>query len=1159
MIDWNLYRELSVLFDAAWYLDGNPDVKNLGLDPLEHYIEHGAREGRHPCRFFDGDWYRRHYPDVANSDILPFLHYVRHGTLELRKPHPRFDAAYYVDAHPEAWGNPLLYHLLAGETLGLPTERPLDITAHLPVQPPSAPQPPGRQSIARAVDIVIPVYRGLGETQRCINSVLADTDRPSGRIVVVDDCSPEPRLSAWLERLAKAGKVTLIRNRRNLGFVGSVNRGMAEAAPNDVVLLNSDTEVPCGWLRRLAAAAYSAPNVASVSPFSNNGTICSYPTATGGPLPPGHGLTAIDAACETANAGRVVDLPTTVGFCMFIRRAALEALGPFDADAFGRGYGEEVDFCQRARAKGWRNLLACDVFVFHQGEVSFGKQSAHATKAAGILRERYPDYEADVARFARLAPANPSRFALTAALLRASGLPGVLMVGHGLGGGVYRHMREAMAALGGKANILVLEPGDSGLTLSVPGMPGHPALSVAPDRGPDIAAWLRHANVRRVHIHHTMGFGVELRALVSALGVPFDTTVHDYYALCPHVNFLPFLDAQYCGEPDIRDCNACLATNPAHGASDIQTWRQDNAWLFTDADRVICPSADVRDRLARHRLAAHALVATHEPASAGPWRVSAPALSARSPLRVALLGVLADRKGKAAVSAVAELADGSIDLHLIGYPEQGLPPRAAARITATGAYEDADLPALIARVKPHVIWFPAQWPETYSYTLSAALDSNAPILATRIGAFPERLVNRSLTWLLPADATPADWLAAFATIRETLRKPAAKSHPAQRPASADFYAAEYARPLATPPKASPAKAAASTVARKRPVRILVVPETLANGALSPCAYIRLLQPLGHPSIADGADIRIATPASALGENADIVITQRHALPAMADADALIAHCRANGSRLVYDLDDDLANIPSSHPEAARFGPLAGIVTHLVRQADEVWVSTPHLAASLGPTRTRPRVITNGLDERLWWPPAPSAITPGAPTRLLIMGTTTHGADFAIIAPVLERLLAEFGNRVSIDVIGTTPDELPEGLHRRDPPPTARSYPAFVNWFSREARWDIGLAPLLDKPFNRSKSAIKAMDYAALGLPTVASDIGVYDDAITNGVNGEKVANASAAWYVALATLIRDPARRARLAAGARATFAERFTLASQAKERREALFGKRPR
>ena len=199
---------------------------------------------------------------------------------------------------------------------------------------------------------------------------------------MVDDHSPEPKLSAWLDGLAAKGRIELLRNRRNQGFVASVNIGIEAAGTHDVVLLNSDTEVPHGWLRRLAGHAYATPRVASVSPFSNNATICGYPCITGGPPAFGLGVAELDAACQTANAGRSVALPTTVGFCMYIRRAALAEIGLFDAETFGRGYGEENDFCLRASARGWRHLLACDTFVYHEGSVSFGANASATARRA---------------------------------------------------------------------------------------------------------------------------------------------------------------------------------------------------------------------------------------------------------------------------------------------------------------------------------------------------------------------------------------------------------------------------------------------------------------------------------------------------------------------------------------------------------------------------------------------------------------------------------------------------------------------------------------------------------------------------------------------------------------------------------------------------------
>ena len=287
-----------------------------GTEPLHHFVHHGAAECRDPNRLFDSAWYFAHYPDVANSGHHPLLHYLQTGAAELRNPHPRFDATYYVDQHPEAATNPLTVPILRfGSARGWLTERPVAITDYLPADasPPAAPH-------AIVVDVVIPAYRGLLQTQRCDKqSVLADPDRPAGRVIVVDDRSPDPKLSAWLGRLATGGHIELLRNRRNQGFVASVNIGMKAAGDHDIVLLNSDTEVPEGWLARLTGHAYARERIGIVSPFSNNATICSYPSWKPG-LPPSASARPTGCDLPVANAGRTVELPTVVGFCMYIRR-----------------------------------------------------------------------------------------------------------------------------------------------------------------------------------------------------------------------------------------------------------------------------------------------------------------------------------------------------------------------------------------------------------------------------------------------------------------------------------------------------------------------------------------------------------------------------------------------------------------------------------------------------------------------------------------------------------------------------------------------------------------------------------------------------------------------------------------------------------------------
>jgi GT2 family glycosyltransferase/glycosyltransferase involved in cell wall biosynthesis len=1165
-----LGQVLSGFFDAAWYRSRYPDVQATGVDPMHHFLTWGAADGRDPNRWFDSRWYAQRYPDLAGSGAPPLLHYMLAGAAELRNPHPRFDAAWYAEQHPEAAANPLLHHILIGEALGWGTEPPIDIADYLP----STAAPLVCPTAVR-VDVVIPVYRGLAETRRCLESVLADPDRPAGRLIVVDDRAPEPALSAWLDAQAATGRITLIRNRRNLGFAGSANRGIEAAGKHDVALLNSDTEVPHGWLRRLAAQAYAETRIASVSPFSNNATICGYPRDAGGPLPLGLELGAIDVVCRAVNAGRSIAVPTTVGFCMYIRRAALDDVGGFDAKAFGRGYGEENDFCMRATARGWTHKLACDTYVYHAGAVSFGTgKDKLLAEAQGVLAQRYPDYARIVAQHIQTDAVAPCRFAVTAALFRRMDLPVVLMLTHQMGGGVQRHIDQLVERLAGRANVLLLQAALRGCAVGMPALHSAPLLALPGERLDDLVAVLRSTGVSRLHLHHLMGVDLEVRGLIHRLGVPFDVTVHDYYAICPQVNLLPWPDVHYCGEPRPAGCNACIADRPAYGATDILSWRRRHAWLFLEADRAICPSEDTRARLERHGLADRAIVVPHEPVAAGPWVLTPPPLHGRK-LRVAVIGVLADRKGAPSVIAVAEAADpASIELHLIGYAEDPLPATARGRIVVSGEYAEADLPGLLARVKPHVVWFPAPWPETYSFTLSAAIDAGLPVVASRIGSFDERLHGRPLSWLVDPRASPEEWLRSFDLVRAALVAPRSKVAAPPRSAVADFYAGQYLAPRAEPcsREARPAQAGRASARRgdssagqglvdlRRPGRtsIVVVPERLGNDQFSPCAYIRLLQPLDHPAIGGDCDIVLADAAEVLLYRADIVATHRYAVPGIAAADALAAHCRRTGAMLLYDLDDDLLQIPRDHPEAAVLRPKAKVVKHLLRNAGRVFVSTPDLAASLASVRPDTAVVPNGLDERLWADlprgVAPGRRTRGVPVRLLCMGSATHDADFSLIEPALARLVDTFGYRVEIDVLGVSVrTDMPDWANRPAMPPSASAtYPGFVNWITQQEGWDIGLAPLADTAFNRCKSAIKTLDYAALGLAVVASDVAAYRGSLADGTGGMLVANRPDAWYAALNRLVRDEELRRGLARGAVEAFTAHGTLGRQAQARRSA-------
>ena len=224
----------------------------------------------------------------------------------------------------------------------------------------------------------------------------------------------------------------------------------------------------------------------------------------------------------------------------------------------------------------------------------------------------------------------------------------------------------------------------------------------------------------------------------------------------------------------------------------------------------------------------------------------------------------------------------------------------------------------------------------------------------------------------------------------------------------------------------------------------------------------------------------------------------------------------------------------------------------MRSADAVWVSTPALAATLAELRDDVRVMENGLDERLWVAAPPSTPPRQGPVRILFMGTATHDADFAIVEGALARLKSVFAEYVAVDLVGISSRyDMPSWVNRIGMPvQVGGSYPGFVNWITQQ-HWDIGIAPLTDTSFNRCKSAIKTLDYAAIGLPVLASDREAYRGSLADGPGGWLLPDDENAWFVALARLVRDAQLRRRLADGARAAFAA-GTLAAQAAKRRAA-------
>jgi len=657
----------------------------------------------------------------------------------------------------------------------------------------------------RDVDVVIPVYDGLAETVACLESCLATVDHAWARIVVVNDYTPDPRISDYLRVTAERDeRLVLLQNDSNLGFVRTANRGMAHDDSRDILLLNSDVEVAGDWLQRLREAAYGNGSVGSVTPFSNNATLCSFPNiCQDNQLLFDLSHTEIDARFAALfSTTDVVDLPTGIGFCMFIRRDCLDEVGLFDAETFGRGYGEENDWCQRAAAAGWRNVLLANCFVYHKGGVSFaGEQDALLSNAMEILDRKYPGYHRTIQDVIASDPAKGYRIQVAFDLLARQHKPKILVICHKMGGGAQQHIDELVSLYGEQAMFLQITPEEEGRSIRLEiferGVRLQDGLYFDGGREYDkLVRLLGELGVGRVHFHHTMGLHPRLWLLARDLGCEYDLTLHDYYL----VNGNPTLtDARARYVPDAASDfdERCAEHYPLPPGVSAATWRQNQRMLVEDAARVIFPSEDCRGRFLKFytvkcgRAAWHPDFHLSQPYPEPTW-----SYAGDRPLKILVLGAISREKGADVLERVADGMRGeSVEFHLLGYAYRAL-DRA---VVTHGPYPNHDVYRLVENIAPDVVWFPALWPETYSYTLSVALHLGLPVVVPDIGAFKERVQSRPLSVVESWDNTTGQWQEFWREILRTgdlpVRDPRGTDRSASTGLTGDFYQQEYLRPV----------------------------------------------------------------------------------------------------------------------------------------------------------------------------------------------------------------------------------------------------------------------------------------------------------------------------------------------------------------------------
>jgi GT2 family glycosyltransferase/glycosyltransferase involved in cell wall biosynthesis len=601
------------------------------------------------------------------------------------------------------------------------------------------------------VDVIVPVYRDAAAVRRCFASLLATRQETPLEIVVVNDASPDAELVRWLRELAQLRRVTLLDDTERQGLAATLNRGVALHAGvgRDVVILRSDTELAGDWLDRLARHA-RVDGIGTVVPFVNAGGVACYPrSGVANALPPEESVASLDRLFQRANAGIAVEIPLSYGPCVYVRRGCLNAVGAFRDAPAGTDAADEAEFSLRATEAGYRHVVAADVFIGCQAETEDAQQVTALAQAA--LDRKYPHYRAARADLAHRDPACPYQRRVDLLRLAQSPRQLLLFVSHAWGGGVRHHMNELSALISERCDVLMLEPvADDVVKLSWP-RPGEgfAAYFSLPQETSALVSLLTELGLARIHFHHVHGLPQAVLDLPIAANVPYDCTLHDYYPICPQYHLVTE-DGRYCGEPDAAGCAACISRRPNRWGMDIAAWRDAFHALLRSADRVFAPSHDVAQRIARYFPDVDTMVLPHVEGHPAAPRV----------VRVLTLGRLSPEKGLRVVTACAADARARalpLSFRVLGATSEPVPQWPDVALSIRGQYAEGELPALIAAERPDVIWFPAQIPESYSYTLSAAIAAGAAIVASALGALPERLAGNPRAVLLPADAKASEW------------------------------------------------------------------------------------------------------------------------------------------------------------------------------------------------------------------------------------------------------------------------------------------------------------------------------------------------------------------------------------------------------------------
>jgi len=1006
---------------------------------------------------------------------------------------------------------------------------------------------------AERVDVVVPVFNALEDVQKCLRSLQTHKDGFAVRAIVVNDGS-DTATSEWLRHFCGQDPMFhLIEHEKNQGYTKAVNTGLKTSDAPYVITQNSDTIVTGGWLQGLIRCIGSDPKIGIAGPLSNAASWQNVPDLyddTGA-----FAVNALQIGMSADEMAQIVSasskrayprLPFVNGFCFMIKREVIDAVGFMDEENFPVGYGEENDFCIRAADAGFELAIADDAYVFHAKSKSFGhdKRKELSRQGSDALKRKHTPakFGALVERVKQTGALDNIRLAIKARLAAAPvGLESVdimsmrilfLLPVRGGGGGAHSVVQEVaeMRRLGIAAEVAVKKADVSRFRHAYADLPHADALFVGFD-------------------------AADLIDLAEGYDVVVATVFHSTALLKSIVDWHPhILPAYYIQdyeplffEPDSENW---ILARESYSAVEHAVLFAKTHWIARTVNREhgvtvhkVEPSID------------HEAYKPRPKPSDGVIRIAA-MIRPQTPRRGA------DRTMRL-FSRLAKAYPGKLAFALFGCDEfepsfQQLQsdfkftshgelrrPEVAAVLAGSDVFIDlSDYQAFGRTALEAMACGCAAMVPVHGGTDEYAVDGSNSIV---VDSFDEEECFSRLRALVESQAT-------IAALQRAALKTAARYSPH---AAAISELTLFAEALSQHRAAFPCP---------KKQKMLVLPSLRQDRLPTGSAYVRVLLPYGSVGVRKQWSMEVWShkelPAPG---SAPVALLQREVADyGLGQIGEWLAAWRSVNGRLIYEIDDDLLDtdaLRKRHVQGA-IQALADKVQWLVTNADLVIVSTRSLEEKIRPLNRNVRVVPNRLDSRLWGlgsprnnTEGPYARLPEGPLRIGYIGTPTHDQDLAVVAEAMRRIEKAYAGKVEVEVIGAF-QKTPPSFGKKVPLPKNTDYPNFVNWLRQRVHWDIGIIPLADDSFNQSKSNLKFLEYAALDMAIVCSDVLSYRDVAVDGVNALVVCNTTYAWESAVSRLIENPGLRQQLAAGARSSVTERHTIDKAVQTYLDVLSGK---